>query len=294
MNHYPTIFKKILSVFLFIALSPTFASENEQVTFSIDANQDGSNETLVSSRYDEYLYINKENEKSLKATNFVIDGYSHFDSVIKSKNGFSIITRANNFDASISIAIEYTNDDYYVSWVDSKSSYMEQDAIEVNTHCVREINKKYLDIDVENLPPFLLNYGDDYFDDFCSLALSSPFAITWFEKQVKEQNIAINERVINLLLNTYPISRGNVAYYNNIGYYLEKMGRYKLAHLVLTKVILHSPDRAVAYLNLGDVYQGLGETAKMKASYLKYFNKMGAMGKEHKVPSRVTSILNSK
>ena len=284
-----TILKKMPTVIFFLASLPATALEEST---SIDTNKNGINETVISGPYDEYLYINSSNGGSLKASNFVIDGYSYFDSVIESKNGFNIITKGSDFDAVMSIAIEYTDGQYYVSSTDSKSSYMEQNAIKVNIHCVTNINERYLDLDASKLAPFLLNDGDKYFNDFCTQTLSSPYQITWFEKKIKERKIAINKTFIELLLNMYPISMSNVAYYNNIGYYLEKMKKYQLASKVLNEVINNSPDRIVAYLNIGDVYQGLGDKIKVKEYYQHYFNKMREMGKENKIPSRVIATLN--
>lgn len=284
-----TILKKMPTVIFFLTALPAAAFEESTC---IDTNKNGINETVISSPYDEYLYINSSNGESIKASNFVIDGYSYFDSVIESENGFNIITKGSDFDAVMSIAIEYTDGQYYVSSTDSKSSYMEQNAIKVNIHCVTNINERYLNLDTSKLAPFLLNYEDKYFNDFCTQTLSSPYPITWFEKKIKERKIAINKTFIELLLNVYPISMSNVAYYNNIGYYLEKMEKYQLASKVLNEVINNSPDRIVAYLNIGDVYQGLGEKIKVKEYYQHYFNKMSDMGKESKIPSRVIATLN--
>lgn len=83
-----------------------------------------------------------------------------------------------------------------------------------------------------------------------------------------------------------PISKDIVGY-NNSAYYLEQKGFYQSAIYLLTKIIEESPNRTVAYINLGDAYWGLKVTDQAKQAYQKHIELMKANGKENKIPKRI-------
>ena len=93
-----------------------------------------------------------------------------------------------------------------------------------------------------------------------------------------------NEKAIELLLINQPNNMSllykeesnyiidDIPLMNDKAYYLEQIRAYKEAIYILKKVISKKPDRAVAYLNIADVYWENNEKEKAKKSYKKYIN----------------------
>ncbi|MBC7388983.1 MAG: hypothetical protein H7329_07230 [Opitutaceae bacterium] len=93
---------------------------------------------------------------------------------------------------------------------------------------------------------------------------------------------------IKYFLEKEPVDEANVISYNDIGYYLEQKKLFMEAGYVLVKVLEKFPQRTVAYLNLGDVLWNLNEQEKAAEYYKKYIELMKKVGKEAKIPSKVT------
>ena len=74
---------------------------------------------------------------------------------------------------------------------------------------------------------------------------------------------------------------------NDIAYFLEQSGNFHEASILLEKITGKFPEHTVAYVNLGDAYWGLKDTAKAKTAYEKYIDLMKKSGKEAKIPKRV-------
>lgn len=85
----------------------------------------------------------------------------------------------------------------------------------------------------------------------------------------------------------YPLSTLNVETYNNIGYYLQQNRRYNEALSVLYRITIEFPNRAVAHLNMADVYYNLDNFPEAKKSYENYIRLMKKRGKEAKIPKKV-------
>ncbi len=87
------------------------------------------------------------------------------------------------------------------------------------------------------------------------------------------------------------ISRDVLTIYNDWGFFLEEAKQYPEAIEVLSAVVAAFPDRTPAYLNQGDAYVGLGDTAKAKAAYQRYADLMKKAGLERKIPDRVKKAI---
>lgn len=83
------------------------------------------------------------------------------------------------------------------------------------------------------------------------------------------------------------INENSLLQYNNLAYYLEQSKAYDLSILILEKITKNFPSRTVAYLNLGDAYDGLGNIIEAKEAYKKYVELMKIDSKEDKIPQRV-------
>ena len=76
--------------------------------------------------------------------------------------------------------------------------------------------------------------------------------------------------------------------YNDAAYYLIENKNYNEARILLLDVVKFSPDRVVAYLNLGDAEWGFDEKKDAKKSYLTYIRLMKMQNKDlNKIPQRV-------
>jgi hypothetical protein len=87
--------------------------------------------------------------------------------------------------------------------------------------------------------------------------------------------------------NAINLSKENLLFFNDCGYYLEQGGKYQEAIVVLSEVIAKFPDRIPAYLNIADAYLGLNNAQKAKENYQKYIELMTKAGKQTKIPKRV-------
>ncbi|QKF66709.1 tetratricopeptide repeat protein [Arcobacter venerupis] len=104
-------------------------------------------------------------------------------------------------------------------------------------------------------------------------------------KEKKETNLPIEN--LNEILKNEELNQKTVQKYNDIAYYLQQKNVNNEAIFLLEKIIEKFPNRIVAYLNLADAYDGLGNKEKAKKNYGKYINLMKQDNKEVKIPKRV-------
>ncbi|MBB6501261.1 tetratricopeptide repeat protein [Pedobacter cryoconitis] len=91
----------------------------------------------------------------------------------------------------------------------------------------------------------------------------------------------------------YKISKSNVVFVNDIGYFLEQANALDAAEVFLKKVTEKFPDRMVTYLNLGDVYRKKNNSALAIQNYQTYLTMMHKRGLEKKTPQYVTDFLKT-
>ena len=117
-------------------------------------------------------------------------------------------------------------------------------------------------------------------------------------KNIKETINNLEKSNIKNILKQKPEAFTDTQYIsilNDYAYFLSETERYKEAMPILERVILLSPDRAVAYLNLGDCYYKDYEKSKKQSdkdkvieNYKKY---VSLLKKDAKIPDRVKNIL---
>lgn len=110
-----------------------------------------------------------------------------------------------------------------------------------------------------------------------------------FDK-IKDKNTLMNLDIYAIadILNDNPVSVKNITTYNDAAYYLIEGKSYNEARIILLDIIKSSPDRTVAYLNLGDAEWGFDEKGDAKKSYKKYIELMKSQNKDlKKIPQRV-------
>ena len=83
------------------------------------------------------------------------------------------------------------------------------------------------------------------------------------------------------------LSDSTVAMFNDFGYFLEQGNAYNQSLQILKPVTDQFPDRAVAFLNLGDAYFGVHDYSNAKEAYVRYIDVMKKAGKEKKIPGVV-------
>lgn len=120
--------------------------------------------------------------------------------------------------------------------------------------------------------------------------------VTYYEEikleSLNNKFLTLNDKfptieVISKVLSCYPIRKETVIIYNDLAYFFEKNKNFKSAVYILENLVRTHPDRAVAYLNLGDAYFGLKNTPKAKGAYTTYIQLMKKSGKQAKIPKRV-------
>lgn len=111
-------------------------------------------------------------------------------------------------------------------------------------------------------------------------------------KENKKPNSEAYSNLINNLSCTSIIN--NINKINDIGYYLEQKNLLNDSELILRKVINCSPNRTVAYLNLGDVLLKKTKTKEAEANYEKYVDLMKASKLDKKIPQRVLTVIKGK
>ena len=118
--------------------------------------------------------------------------------------------------------------------------------------------------------------------------LEPKFSLSKFLLKCKEKNIevlnSVNVRYIDFYLNKYSLSIKNLTTYNDIAYYLQKVGANEEAIYLLEKILEKFPNRTVAYYNLGDAYWEIGDKEKAIKAYKTYIEQMKVKGKEKKIP----------
>ncbi|MGM0460965.1 MAG: tetratricopeptide repeat protein [Fibrobacterota bacterium] len=88
----------------------------------------------------------------------------------------------------------------------------------------------------------------------------------------------------------------NTQIFNNLGFFLTESGHYKLAENLLLQVLMHDPERAVVYLNLGDLYGDHQELLEQGHPgywyfYHTYCDLMVEQGKQHRIPERLRQYI---
>lgn len=79
---------------------------------------------------------------------------------------------------------------------------------------------------------------------------------------------------------------------NDYGYFLQQNDCLDESRQVLQLVTRISPERAVAYLNLGDSYWKLGKTKEARFSYKKYLDLMAESRETRSIPQRILKRVN--
>jgi len=134
-----------------------------------------------------------------------------------------------------------------------------------------------------SLKEFDFNNVVEQFGDVSSKDLTSLDDIKNKEK-LKEMDIY----KIADILKANPISNENITLYNDAAFNLIEMENFNEARIILLDIVNFSPDRVVAYLNLGDAQWGFDENEDAKKSYQKYISLMKSEGKDlNKIPKRV-------
>lgn len=136
---------------------------------------------------------------------------------------------------------------------------------------------------VISLKDFDFSNVADQFDDVNNKDLSSLDDI-----RNKEKLMQMDVYKIADILKANPISNENITLYNDAAFNLIEEGNFNEARIILLDIVNFSPDRVVAYLNLGDAQWGFEENEDAKKSYQKYLSLMKSQGKDlTKIPKRV-------
>ncbi len=97
-----------------------------------------------------------------------------------------------------------------------------------------------------------------------------------------------------LRVKVFCFDRKTLIFYNNMAYFIQKVGAYRESIHILEQIVARFPNRDVAWLNLGDAYWAVGEKAEAQVAYQTYINLMRKKGLSKRIPTRVFNRLRLK
>lgn len=133
-----------------------------------------------------------------------------------------------------------------------------------------------------------------YFDD---LSAAHRKALNYFRKRnisksINEMRAFFTKYEYQLIFFGDNLTPKKLNFINDYAYFLEQGKKYEESVQILNYIIKSSPERVVAYINLGDAYYGLLKKKEAKQAYQKYVNLMKKKRKERRIPKRVYTRLN--
>lgn len=242
-----------------------------------DINRDGIKDKVVYNTQGDELnfYVNKTGSfvGVYYGDNYNMDGVYYVSDIHSFTEGDNVLYLKSGFNGAGGQTIEYfisynTNNWYLSKSFTNSSSYKEFKVCEIDY--LREGEN-------ENC----LNLKFDSFSEEGVL-----FELGMVLKQKQHLGLFSTEFLF-CILNTYPLSVGNVTFYNDLAFYLEQVDSNKEAVYLLKVILQKFSNRTVAYINLADAYWKLDEIDLAKAAYRKYVELMIINGLENKIPSRV-------
>ncbi|WP_433810685.1 tetratricopeptide repeat protein [Flavobacterium johnsoniae] len=162
-----------------------------------------------------------------------------------------------------------------VNWVSNSAAYFKSlpTGEEKNT---KQIEVSIKDFDFDRM---IEQFGDTKNNDLSS---------SLDDIKNKQKLIELDIYKIADILKNNPVSDQNITLYNDAALTLIENENFNEARIILLDVTNFSPDRVVAYLNLGDAQWGFDENEDAKKSYQKYLSLMKSQNKDlNKVPKRV-------
>lgn len=151
--------------------------------------------------------------------------------------------------------------------------------------CQIKENKESLFEQIYLIDRFLIALNNGYFFVFTNIQNPSLTLNQLLENVKSNKEVSLEN--IKEILKSEELNTKNLQKYNDIAYYLQQANANNEAIFLLEKIIEKFPNRTVAYLNLGDAYNGLNNKEKAKSNYEKYIELMKKSGKEAKIPKRV-------
>ena len=111
------------------------------------------------------------------------------------------------------------------------------------------------------------------------------------KKLKKSEKLEIDEIIksINCQLPVY--SKNDVQELNDSAFYLYKLGYYNESLSILNHVVKLDPSRAVAYLNIADIYVAQKNELLARKNYAIYYAEMKKLGLLSEVPNRIKKYL---
>lgn len=141
-------------------------------------------------------------------------------------------------------------------------------------------------LSLSNAKADFVNAHDFIFED--NIYYLSDELLKRIPQLIKNNNLNFSIDDIKEYLNNETLSEQNITQYNDVAYYLSEKNKYKESLFLLKIITDKFPNRAVAYLNLGDSYWGLKNIEKAKKSYVTYIELMKSQKKDlSKIPQRV-------
>ncbi len=127
---------------------------------------DGKRNVKIERNDDGVLSFFKNDKKFLSGFDFTIDGYSMFNTITGTGDGFILNLIGNNFGARFDIYLKNTKDGFYITKSVSSITYTESDT-NIKISCEKKFNIRYKDSDRESLGVLLYSLRDNDFNKYC-------------------------------------------------------------------------------------------------------------------------------
>lgn len=116
------------------------------------------------------LEFKKNGETYFTGSDLSIDGYTVFQRISGTPNGFILNYIGNNFGANINIIIENINNELTITKTIAENSYNDyhNEGQRIIIHCENSLNIKYKSSDSESIGPLLWPTNDVDFDKYCT------------------------------------------------------------------------------------------------------------------------------
>lgn len=250
-------------IFFLSSFSYTYSQEN---IFFIDNNK----------------FFIKENNNVIFKTKFVAGICNEYD-LKKSdfKNQFYLYIE-NTCTTTV------TKQLFKINWENNKFRILSKEIIKMNRDIIFCKNIFYENFIIDSLDIDNIEKDEEDLVVNNNKRINS-IAVNFNNKIIGYKRITSQDAKYNYpLIDNYHNVKNNIILYNDIAFILYKNKSYIESLYVLKKIIKHSPNRAVAYLNIADCYWALNQKKEAKLSYQKYLSLMQSQKKDlKKVPKRV-------
>lgn len=264
----------------------------------IDVNNDKIKDKIFYSKpYDGdqlIIFINKDGcfHKSLETINFSEDGGVIIEDIVKANDDVNVFIIKTFFPNGGTynrhFYIAYHMGEWMLTKIVTTKVYWQKDS-EKKEVCVAKLDFNLENINADNKDFFVTENSSFNESKECYNVYQFEEGLIDISRSIMNKDISQISDVdrYRQLFVSYPLTKSNVLYYNNIAFFLEQRSLYAESIFILENVIENFPSRVVAYVNLGDAYWKYDHKDKAIEAYHRYIELMTKTEKTSLIPKRV-------